>query len=257
MIMDTRLMLQVREVPSIDLYGLWLYIEAALPMDGYRRWMIPTGGTHGFDGAKTWLSMVDSSTRDRVLRLLADMKGLEPECGSPGWCYWDSDWCVGGPVKGWVLGFRAQMPVWWSVHHLDPRDDTRLQDGSRRVAALALADVARRECAPYQQNLVHSHGERAMSKKRVILIITEDPDSVEVRMVRPETLLRGHRYDAVITADTLPSIVVDDLGPPREVSSADIEKMKRWWERDVLPAQRRFVQEYQQEPFIQKEGDDG
>lgn len=97
------------------------------------------------------IDLSDAATRDRCLRWLAGRMGLAVGCGAPMWeAHVDHGW---GPksTDGWHLstsmwedGAEYDAPAWLaSALGIDPRDDTRLPDGSRIVDALALAAVLR------------------------------------------------------------------------------------------------------------------
>jgi hypothetical protein len=97
------------------------------------------------------VSLADAVTRDRCLRWLAEREGLVVGCGAPMWeSHVDHGWGVKS-TDGWHLstslwddGAGYDAPAWLaSALQVDPRDDTRLPDGSRLVDALALAAVLR------------------------------------------------------------------------------------------------------------------
>ena len=86
------------------------------------------------------LDLSRAECRDRVARWLA------PDAGAPpGWTLYNG---VGGTwFGGWASpadagAWAKRVPIVPALARLDPNDDTRLPDGSRRVDALALRAVA-------------------------------------------------------------------------------------------------------------------
>ena len=109
------------------------------------------------------LSLAVAATRDRLARYVAARVGLEVRSTAPTWEYVDFNdaWHLGGSrvlfrVSRWAevrdqlgdnlgslpAGLAKRCREVPTLAALDPADDTRLPDGSRRVDALALGIVA-------------------------------------------------------------------------------------------------------------------
>ena len=90
------------------------------------------------------VSTTDASTRDRLARWVAGRVKLPVGSTAPDWaCRFTSPhWTLAGPQRG-NGGSEAMCTFHQGLADLDPNDPRLLPDGSRRVDAVALAEVAR------------------------------------------------------------------------------------------------------------------
>lgn len=136
---------------------VWNSFAATHCIDGL---LLSTDGmaddAHGWWGS-IYLDLTRAECRDRVARVVAAQNGMTPDAAV---C-----WYYSSVLGGWLLHSRrpflrlcdereqsvaycaepdfAAWGRWPALATLDPHDDTRLPDGSRRVDAMALLLVAR------------------------------------------------------------------------------------------------------------------